>query len=78
MGIDFIFNHGKISKNIWNKIHPKKQISENYIENIEQIQQNFSRIFGKNFSKEEANEMALRYNSIMTENDMKTCLEKCY
>lgn len=77
-GIDFIFNHGKVSKNIWKKIHPKKQMSENYIENIEQIQHNFSRIFGKNFSKGEANEMALRYKSIMAENDINILSEKLF
>ena len=78
LGIDFIFNHGKTSKRIWNKLNPTKQISENYVENIEQIQQNFSKIFGKNFSKKEANEMALKYKSIMEESDINILSEKLF
>lgn len=77
-GIDFVFNHGRVSKSIWNKIHPTKQISENYVDNIEQIQQHFSKIFGKNFSKEEANEMALKYKSVMQENDINILSEKLF
>lgn len=77
-GTDLILNHGKVSKNIWNKIHPTKQISENYVDNIEQIQQHFSKIFGKNFSKEEANEMALKYKSLMQENDINILSEKLF
>ena len=77
-GADFVFNHGKISKSIRNKIHSPMQVSENYVDNIEQIQQHFSKIFGKNFSKEKANEMALKYKSIMKENDINILSEKLF
>ena len=70
IGADFAFNHGKVSRSLWNKLHPTERVSKSYVDNIEQVQQLFSQIFGKDFSKDEANELAKKYKDLMREDDI--------
>ena len=78
IGADFAFNHGKASRSLWNKIHPTEQVSKSYVDNIEQVQQHFSQIFGKNFSKDEANELAKKYKELMREDDINILSDKLF
>ena len=78
IGADFAFNHGKASRNLWNMIHPTEQVSKSYVDNIEQVQQHFSQMFGKDFSKDEANELAKKYKELMRENDINILSDKLF
>lgn len=75
---DFAFNHGKVSRSLWNKLHPTERVSKSYVDNIEQVQQHFSQIFGKDFSKDEANELAKKYKELMREDDINILLDKLF
>lgn len=68
LGAELIFGKGQHIKTIWNKITGKSvETAKTYIENIEKLQEYFNKIFNKNFTKDEANEMALKYQEAFKE-----------
>ena len=68
LGIEVFACKGKHLETLWNKISGKKvEPAKTYVENIEKIQEYFNKIFNKNLTKDEANEMALKYQEAFNE-----------
>ena len=72
-----IYNRRSL-KNLWEKTFESKSVSNNnavnknkkYLDKINEIKENFSKIFDRDFTKDEANELALKYKEIFeTENN---------
>lgn len=74
--VELIWGKGKHLKSLWEKLCGKstdggKGVSEGkkYLDKIDDIKDNFSKIFGKDYTKDEANELALKYKEIFETQD---------
>lgn len=75
---DFTLNHGRITKNFLQKLNPTKQVAKSYVKNVEQIQDAFSQIFGKNISKDEASMIAKKYKDIISKDNIDTLADELF
>lgn len=76
LAFELIWGKGKHLKSFWEKISGKgvnstnpTENSKKYLDRIDDIKENFSKIFGRDFTKDEANEMALKYKEIFETTD---------
>lgn len=85
MASELIWGKGKHLKSFWEKISGKGVNNTNstengkkYLDRIDDIKENFSKIFGKDFTKDEANELALKYKEIFETEDSVNFFEKIF
>ena len=81
LGVELFCCKGKDLKSLWSKIKGEKKIEpspKTYIENIEKIQEYFNKIFDKNLTKDEANEMALKYKEAFNEKENLSFISKLF
>ena len=83
LGVGIICGKGKHLKSMLEKINGKGINSTNsldegkkYLDKIDNIKENFSKIFGKDYTKDEAQELALKYKEIFETEDNNKFLQK--
>lgn len=79
LGVELIWGKGKHLKSLWEKISGKgvNNVDEGkkYLDKIDDIKENFSKIFGRDYTKDEAQELALKYKEIFETEDNNECLD---
>ena len=83
LSAELIWSKGKHLKSLWEKIIGKgisgnNSINEDkkYLDKIDEIKENFSKIFGRDYTKDEAQELALKYKEIFETEDNNKFLQK--
>ena len=83
LGVELIWGKGKHLKSLWEKISGKGVNSANsldegkkYLDKIDDIRENFSKIFARDYTKDEAQELALKYKEIFETEDNSKFLQK--
>lgn len=85
LGIELICGKGKHLKSMWEKIcgkgvtaNPPANDSKKYLDKIDDIKDIFSEIFEKNYTKDEANQLAQKYKEIFEEEDTTKFMGKLF
>ena len=83
LGLEVSLGKCKHLKSLWKRISGKGVNGTNsanegkkYLDKIDDIKENFSKIFGRDYTKDEAQELALKYKEIFEINDNETFITK--
>ena len=83
LGIELTLGKCKHLKSLWKKIRGEKLNStasvdnnKTYLDKLDDIRENFSKIFDRDYTKDEAQELAIKYKEIFEINDNETFITK--